>query len=41
MRNLKHLIGRSGLAEWELGMLHGICTQVERRLKNDLVHDLV
>jgi len=33
MKNLGHLIGRSGLTEWELGMLHGICTQVERKLK--------
>jgi len=34
MRNLKHLIGRSGLTEWELKMLYGICSQVERKLKN-------
>ncbi|MBI4685123.1 MAG: RNA methyltransferase [Nitrospirae bacterium] len=33
MRNLKHLIGRSGLTDWELQMLHGICSQVEKRLK--------
>jgi len=33
LKNLKHLIGRSGLTEWELQMLYGICTQVETRLK--------
>jgi TrmH family RNA methyltransferase len=32
MRNLKHLIGRSGLTEWELKMLYGVCSQVERKL---------
>lgn len=30
MQNLKHFIGRAGIAEWELNMLHGICTQIER-----------
>ncbi len=33
MRNLKHLIGRSGLTDWELRMLHGICSQVEKKLE--------
>jgi TrmH family RNA methyltransferase len=33
MKNLKHLIGRSGLTEWELNMIYGICSQVERKLK--------
>jgi len=37
MKNLKHLIGRAGLTEWELGMLHGICTQVERSWKTRCV----
>ncbi len=32
MRNLKHLIGRAGLTDWELRMLHGICSQVEKRI---------
>lgn len=32
MRNLKHLIGRSGLTDWELKMIHGICSQVERKI---------
>lgn len=33
MRNLKHLIGRAGLTDWELKMIHGLCTQVEKRIK--------
>ncbi len=32
MRNLKHLLGRSGLAPWEVRMLHGICSQIERKI---------
>ncbi|MGB9716323.1 MAG: RNA methyltransferase [Thermodesulfovibrionales bacterium] len=32
MRNLKHLIGRGGLTEWEIRMIHGICSQIEKRL---------
>jgi tRNA C32,U32 (ribose-2'-O)-methylase TrmJ len=34
MRNLKHLIGRSGLTEWELNMIYGICARIEKKLKN-------
>ncbi|MFH0933428.1 MAG: hypothetical protein V1832_03810 [Nitrospirota bacterium] len=33
MRNLKHLIGRTGLTDWELRMLYGICSQVEKKIK--------
>jgi TrmH family RNA methyltransferase len=33
MRNLKHLFGRTGLTDWELRMLHGICGQIEKRIK--------
>jgi TrmH family RNA methyltransferase len=33
IRNLRHLIGRAGLTEWELNMLHGICSQVEKKFK--------
>jgi TrmH family RNA methyltransferase len=33
LKNLKHLIGRAGLTEWELKMLYGICTQVETKIK--------
>jgi TrmH family RNA methyltransferase len=32
--NLKHFIGRAGLTEWELNMLHGICTQIEKKVPN-------
>ncbi len=32
MRNLKHFIARGGIAEWELNMLHGICTQIEKKI---------
>ena len=32
MRNLKHLIGRAGLTDWELKMIHGLCAQVEKRI---------
>ena len=30
--NLKHFIGRAGLTEWELNMLHGICSQIEKKV---------
>jgi tRNA C32,U32 (ribose-2'-O)-methylase TrmJ len=33
MRNLKYLFGRAGLAEWELKMIHGICSQIEKKMK--------
>jgi len=33
MRNLKHLIGRTGLTDWELRMLYGICSQAEKKVK--------
>jgi len=33
MRNLKHLLGRAGLTDWELRMLYGICAQVKKRIK--------
>lgn len=32
MRNLKHFISRAGLTEWELNMLHGILSQIERKV---------
>jgi TrmH family RNA methyltransferase len=31
-RHLKRLVGRSGLTEWELNMLLGLCTRIERKL---------
>jgi len=33
MANLKHFIGRAGITEWELNMLHGICSRIENKLK--------
>jgi TrmH family RNA methyltransferase len=33
LKNLKHLIGRAGLTEWEFQMLLGLCTQVEHKVK--------
>jgi tRNA C32,U32 (ribose-2'-O)-methylase TrmJ len=33
MKNLKHLTGRAGLTDWELRMLYGICSQVEKKIK--------
>lgn len=32
MLNLKYFIGRAGLTDWELNMLHGICTKVEQMI---------
>lgn len=32
MQNMKHLIGRAGLTNWELRMLHGICSQVKTKI---------
>jgi TrmH family RNA methyltransferase len=31
-RHFKRLVGRSGLTEWELNMLLGLCTRVEKKL---------
>jgi len=33
MMNIKHFIGRAGLTDWELKMLHGICSRIERKIK--------
>jgi TrmH family RNA methyltransferase len=33
IRNIKHLIGRAGLTDWELNMLHGICSKIEKKIK--------
>lgn len=32
LRNLRHLIGRAGLTDWELRLLHGICSQIEKKM---------
>ena len=34
MKNLRHFIGRSGLTEWEMKMLYGLCTQVEHKVRD-------
>lgn len=31
MKNIKHLFGRSGLTDWEFNMLHGVCSQIEKK----------
>ncbi len=36
MRNIKHMIGRYGLTEWEVNMLHGICSRIEKKVNNGL-----
>jgi len=33
MQNLKHFIARSGLTDWELNMMHGILSQIEKKVK--------
>ncbi len=35
MSNIKHLVGRTGLTVWELKMLHGICSQIKKKIQND------
>jgi TrmH family RNA methyltransferase len=35
IKNFKHFIGRAGMTRWELKMLHGICTRIEKKLKTD------
>jgi TrmH family RNA methyltransferase len=32
IKNLQHFIGRAGLTEWELNMIHGILTQVVKKI---------
>lgn len=32
MSNIKHFLGRAGLTDWELKMLHGICSQAQKKL---------
>ncbi|MBF0537108.1 MAG: RNA methyltransferase [Nitrospirae bacterium] len=33
IRNVRHLIGRYGLTHWEVDMLHGICSAINRKCK--------
>lgn len=35
MSNIKHFLGRAGLTDWELKMLHGICSQIERKVEGN------
>jgi TrmH family RNA methyltransferase len=32
MENLRHFIGRAGITDWELKMLHGLCSQIEKKV---------
>ena len=32
MQNIKHCLGRAGLADWELNMFHGICRSIENKM---------
>jgi TrmH family RNA methyltransferase len=32
MRNLSHLIGRYGLTDWEVKMLHGLCGRIKKNI---------
>lgn len=33
MQNIRKLLNRAGLTEWEMNMLHGLCTQVEKKIQ--------
>ena len=35
MKNLKGLLERAGLTEWEFRMIHGICAQIEKKIKSE------
>lgn len=37
LQNLKFFIGRSGITEWESKMLYGLCSQIEKKLKDTLI----
>ena len=39
IRNLKHFIGRAGITEWELRMLHGLCSQIEKQFEHKKVNN--
>lgn len=32
MQNLKYFIGRAGITDWEMKMLYGICSQIEKKI---------
>ncbi len=31
--NMRHLLGRAGLTEWEINMLHGICSRIKENIE--------
>ncbi len=33
MQNLRRFIGRAGISEWEMRMLHGICSRIEKKIR--------
>jgi len=33
MQNIRQLLNRAGLTTWEMNMIHGLCTQIERKIK--------
>lgn len=33
MQNLRQLFNRAGLTKWEMDMLYGLCTQIEKKIK--------
>lgn len=35
MQNLKYFIGRAGITDWEMRMLYGICSQIEKKIVTD------
>ena len=32
MQSIRQLFNRAGLTEWEMNMIHGLCTQIERKI---------
>jgi len=32
MQNLKYFIGRAGITDWEMNMLYGLCSQIEKKI---------
>ncbi|RJQ50011.1 MAG: RNA methyltransferase [Nitrospiraceae bacterium] len=35
IKNLKHYFGRAGLTDWELKLLHGLCTRIIKQAKKE------
>ncbi|MBF0459275.1 MAG: RNA methyltransferase [Nitrospirae bacterium] len=36
LRNIRRLVGRAGLTQWELNMLYGFCARAEEKIKGEL-----